>query len=231
MIHIRSSESRGRANFGWLESRHTFSFGQYYDPNHMGVSALRVINDDLVSPGAGFATHGHSHMEIISLVTDGEMVHKDSEGHEQVLPAGEFQLMSAGDGITHSEYNASKQDLLSFLQIWIVPSERGGKPGYQQKRFDLSKPITPIVTPDGREGTLKIKQDAELNHLNLASDEALHVSLDPQRNYFFHVMEGEMQIDGEVLQPGDGAHITQQETLTLQKQGDSAVKALFFDLP
>jgi redox-sensitive bicupin YhaK (pirin superfamily) len=135
MIILRPANERGTANFGWLDSKHSFSFGRYYDPEHMGFSALRVINDDSVAPGAGFATHGHRDMEIISYVLQGSIAHKDSEGNVEVLPAGEFQLMSAGSGITHSEYNASQTDPLKFLQIWIQPNTLGSSPGYQQKNF------------------------------------------------------------------------------------------------
>lgn len=151
MITVRHAEDRGRANFGWLDSKHTFSFGSYYDPKHMGFSELRVINDDLVQPNAGFDTHGHRDMEIISYVLEGVIAHKDSEGNVQTLPAGEFQLMSAGKGIYHSEYNASETDPLRFLQIWIQPNTFGNKPGYQQKDFGRNAGLTTIATPNGRE--------------------------------------------------------------------------------
>ena len=135
MITLRKADERGKAQFGWLKSRHSFSFGSYYDPAHMGFSALRVINDDWVAPGAGFNTHGHRDMEIITLVLQGAIVHKDSAGNEKILPAGEFQLMSAGSGVYHSEFNASQSEELRFLQIWIMPDKQGGAPGYQQKHF------------------------------------------------------------------------------------------------
>jgi redox-sensitive bicupin YhaK (pirin superfamily) len=135
MITLRKADERGKAEFSWLKSRHSFSFGSYYDPAHMGFSELRVINDDWVAPGAGFDTHGHRDMEIITLVLQGAIVHKDSAGHEKVLPAGEFQLMSAGSGVYHSEFNASQSEELHFLQIWIKPNQQGGEPGYQQKHF------------------------------------------------------------------------------------------------
>ncbi|MDM7861270.1 pirin family protein [Alteromonas sp. ASW11-36] len=231
MISIRRAESRGRASFGWLDSRHTFSFGRYYDPAHMGVSALRVINDDKVAAGAGFGTHGHSNMEIISLVTKGAMVHKDSEGHEQLLPAGEFQLMSAGDGIMHSEFNASQQDSLQFLQIWIQPNQMGGKPGYQQKRFDLSAPVTPVITATGEAGTLQIKQDMTLSHINLDSDDSHELALQTGRTYYVHVISGDLGLDDETMHPGDGATITDATELVLQQRGNEPVKALLFDLP
>ena len=231
MISIRRAQARGKASFGWLDSRHTFSFGRYYDRAHMGVSALRVINDDTVAAGAGFGTHGHSNMEIISLVTQGAMVHKDSEGHEQLLPEGEFQLMSAGEGIMHSEFNASQQESLQFLQIWIQPNEMGGEPGYQQKRFDLSAPITPVITASGEAGTLKIKQDMTLSHINLEDDNTQKIGADVQRTYYLHVISGDLRLDDQVLHPGDGVTITEAAHLVMQQHGDEPVKALLFDLP
>lgn len=231
MFNVRLSDARGHANFGWLDSRHTFSFGQYYDPQHMGVSALRVINDDKVAPGAGFGTHGHSHMEIISLVTEGAMVHKDSEGNEQLLPAGEFQLMSAGNGITHSEFNASTTDPLAFLQIWIQPNERGGQPGYQQKRFDLTLPQTMVITPDGSNGTLQIKQDASLSHINLTATDKLTMGLVEERNYYLHVIQGDISVCGHSLSSGDGIHLSEESELELIRNSDSETTALLFDLP
>jgi len=167
MAYRRRSNERGPGDLGWLQSRHTFSFGSYHDPDHMGVSVLRVINDDQVQPGAGFATHSHQDMEIISYVKQGTIEHKDSMGNVEVLPAGEFQLMSAGTGITHSEYNPSDSRALSFLQIWIQPDELGVKPGYQQKSFGKNRGLTPIISPDGRDGTLHIHQDAYLYQLRL----------------------------------------------------------------
>jgi redox-sensitive bicupin YhaK (pirin superfamily) len=162
MITLRSSEARGRGNHGWLDSRHSFSFADYYDPKHMGFSALRVINEDQVTPGSGFGTHGHKDMEIISYVLDGVIAHKDSEGNVQQLPAGEFQLMSAGSGIRHSEYNASESSGLRFLQIWIQPDQFGGKPGYQQKNFGQRNGLTLVISPDGEAGSLTLRQDARL---------------------------------------------------------------------
>ena len=207
MIAIRESESRGKASFGWLDSRHTFSFGQYYDPNYMGLSALRVINDDKVAPSAGFATHGHSNMEIISLVTQGEMIHKDSEGHVQKLPAGEFQLMSAGSGIMHSEYNASDKNPLHFLQIWVQPYEQGGKPGYQQKQFNCDSPLTLVISPDGRDGTLRIKQDTYVHEVNLGVSEQFELDGDVGRKYYIHVINGGIEVNDTKLKAGDGASL------------------------
>lgn len=231
MISVRQAQERGRANFGWLDSKHTFSFGSYYDPQHMGFSALRVINDDKVIPGAGFETHGHRDMEIISYVLSGTIAHKDSEGNVQTLPAGEFQLMSAGKGIYHSEFNASKSDDLRFLQIWIEPNSLGGQPGYQQKDFGREPGLTPIATPDGREGTLHIKQDATLSQLILASGESLSLAVQAGRKVYVHLVSGTLSLDSTTLQPGDGAKVVDQTVLELRSSGSETVTALVFDLP
>lgn len=231
MISVRQAQERGRANFGWLDSKHTFSFGSYYDPQHMGFSALRVINDDKVIPGAGFETHGHRDMEIISYVLSGTIAHKDSEGNVQTLPAGEFQLMSAGKGIYHSEFNASKADDLRFLQIWIEPNSLGGQPGYQQKDFGREPGLTPIATPDGREGTLHIKQDATLSQLILASGESLSLAVQAGRKVYVHLVSGTLLLDSTTLQPGDGAKVVDQTVLELRSSGSETVTALVFDLP
>lgn len=246
MITVRKSEDRGVANFGWLNSRHTFSFGSYYDPQHMGVSALRVINDDIVDPGAGFATHGHRDMEIISLVLEGAIEHKDSEGNIQTLPAGEFQLMSAGSGIMHSEYNASQQDPLRFLQIWVQPNVTGQKPGYQQKDFGKQPGLTPIATPEGQDGTLHIKSDTRLSQLILEPGAELDVSVAKGRKVFVHLVSSELQIttnsSQQTLNSGDGATITLDkgedkgedkgdDKITFTNTGSDQVMALLFDLP
>ncbi|KYN23855.1 pirin [Vibrio cidicii] len=231
MISVRQAQERGRANFGWLDSKHTFSFGSYYDPQHMGFSALRVINDDKVIPGAGFETHGHRDMEIISYVLSGTIAHKDSEGNVQTLPAGEFQLMSAGKGIYHSEFNASKADDLRFLQIWIEPNSLGGQPGYQQKDFGREPGLTPIATPDGREGTLHIKQDATLSQLILASGESFSLAVQAKRKVYVHLVSGSLSLDSTTLQPGDGAKVVDQTAIELRSSGSETVTALVFDLP
>ncbi|KXI27121.1 pirin family protein [Paraglaciecola hydrolytica] len=231
MIEIRHANDRGKANFGWLDSRHTFSFGSYYDEKHMGHSALRVINDDTVVPAAGFGTHGHRDMEIITFVTEGVIEHKDSMGNIQRLPVGEFQLMSAGRGVTHSEYNGSKTDSLKFLQIWIEPNETGGEPGYQQKSFGQAQGLTPVITPTGIDGTLKIRQQASVSQLYLASNTEERVTIAAQRKAYVHVVTGVLQLDGQTLVAGDGAKISQVKQLSLVNQGDDAVVALVFDLP
>lgn len=231
MVEIRRATERGRANFGWLDSRHTFSFGHYYDKNHMGHSALRVINDDRVAPGAGFDTHGHRDMEIISFVTSGEIAHKDSEGNVKTLPAGEFQLMSAGSGIYHSEYNASDEQELTFLQIWIEPNEKGGTPGYQQKDFGRNQGVTPIITPDGEMDTLTIRQNARLSQLILAAGTQASTALVAGNHGYVHLVSGSLKVNGETLAPGDGAKLSQLSEVHFENIGNEEVTALIFDLP
>ncbi|WCN10483.1 pirin family protein [Marinomonas mediterranea] len=231
MITLRNANDRGHANFGWLDSYHTFSFGSYYDPAHMGFSHLRVINDDTVAPSAGFDTHGHRDMEIISLVTQGRIAHKDSVGNIKELPKGEYQLMSAGAGIYHSEFNAKDDETLKFLQIWIQPNKQGGKPGYQQKAFGEDAGITPIITPTGEHGTLAIKQDMQLMQVILEKGQTETVNANSERRYYVHQIEGELTLNnGTKLRPGDGAMIQSEDTLTLQNDQDQRVKAILFDL-
>ena len=229
MITVRRSEDRGPASHGWLESQHTFSFAGYYDPNHMGVSALRVINDDRVSPGAGFATHSHQDMEIISYVKNGTIEHKDSMGHIETLPAGEFQLMSAGTGVTHSEYNPSATEPLEFLQIWIEPNVRGIEPGYQQKLFDYKSGLQLIASPDARDGSLLLHQDAYLHHLRLESDQAATHTLEPGRTLYVHVISGNINFNGQGLNEGDGATI--KDVQVIEFVASEGSEALVFDLP
>lgn len=231
MITLRHASERGIANFGWLDSKHSFSFGSYYDPQHMGFSALRVINDDSVSPGAGFATHGHRDMEIISYVLEGSIAHKDSEGNVEVLPAGEFQLMSAGSGITHSEYNASATEPLKFLQIWIQPNTLGNTPGYQQKNFGQAVGLTTIATPTGENGTLQIKQNATLSQLILAPKSEITYQIATDRKMYVHQVAGELNIEDQQLTIGDGAKLTDMTTVTLVNPTDTQATALIFDLP
>jgi len=231
MISLRLSDDRGRARFSWLDSKHSFSFGNYYDPAHMGFSKLRVINDDTVKPGAGFGTHGHRDMEIISLVLEGCIEHRDSEGNIETLPPGEFQLMSAGQGVTHSEYNASKVDRLRFLQIWIEPNERGGKPGYQQKSFGQKPGLTTIATPTGKANTLKIRQNCYLHQLILDPDAAFELSVNKGRKVYVHIFVGSMQINDHHLDAGDGAKISDIQTISFSNGASSKASALVFDLP
>lgn len=230
MINIRRSNQRGGADFGWLKSKHTFSFGNYYDERQMGFSALRVINDDRVAADSGFDTHGHRDMEIISYVLDGEIAHKDSAGNVATLPPGEFQLMSAGSGIRHSEFNPSQTKELHFLQIWIQPNVYGQAPGYQQKDFGSKKGLTLAVSPDGEAGSLTIKQDARLYQLLLDGNTSAELPASKKRKYYVHVINGELAIEGEIVKPGDGAKIEDINSLVMVAQ-QKAVKALVFDLP
>ncbi len=233
MLELRSATARGAANFGWLDSKHSFSFGRYYDPAQMGFSALRVINDDWVAPGAGFETHGHRDMEIISMVLAGKIAHKDSTGQQQVLPIGEFQLMSAGRGIMHSEFNASASEELKFLQIWIEPNVRGTEPGYQQQAFANLPGMQLIASPDGREQSLRLKQDAYLYQLRLAVDAIEPLQLMANRKYYLHLISGELQLttsEGVVtVKAGDGVKLANIDGLQLQSITDS--HGLWFDLP
>jgi redox-sensitive bicupin YhaK (pirin superfamily) len=230
MINIRRSNQRGGADFGWLKSKHTFSFGNYYDERQMGFSALRVINDDRVAADSGFDTHGHRDMEIISYVLEGEIAHKDSAGNVATLPPGEFQLMSAGSGIRHSEFNPSQTKELHFLQIWIQPNVYGQTPGYQQKDFGSKKGLTLAVSPDGEAGSLVIKQDARLYQLLLDGNTSAELPASTKRKYYVHVINGELAIEGEIVKPGDGAKIEDINSLVMIAQ-QKAVKALVFDLP
>jgi redox-sensitive bicupin YhaK (pirin superfamily) len=230
MLALRQSSQRGSADHGWLNSLHSFSFADYYDPAHMGFSKLRVINQDIVQPGKGFGTHGHRDMEIISYVLEGNIAHKDSQGNVRTLPAGEFQLMSAGSGITHSEYNHSHEDPLKFLQIWIEPNVKGQTPGYQQKDFGQSEGLTHIISPDGRQGTLKVKQDMHLHQLVLTADnESILTSEQP--NQYIHLVTGNLSVNGQVMSPGDGLKITQEPTVKFKALAGDPVTALVFELP
>jgi len=230
MIEVRKANERGKANFGWLDSNHTFSFGHYYDPEHMGFSALRVINDDVVAPSAGFETHGHRDMEIISYVLEGSIEHKDSKGNSEILPAGEFQLMSAGQGILHSEFNVSATAKLRFLQIWIQPNSTGGRPDYQQKKFSKEPGLTTVITPTGENGTLKIKQDAKLHQLILAAGSQLDFQ-PKQQNVYVHIVHGNLDVNGTKLNPGDGAKIIEPSELKFLNPSSEQVTALVFELP
>lgn len=229
MDYIRKSEARGRANFGWLDSKHSFSFGNYYDPSHMGISVLRVINDDLVSPGAGFGTHGHRDMEIISYVLEGDIAHKDSEGNEYVIPAGDVQCMTAGTGITHSEFNANKNRPLKFLQIWVLPETKGLTPGYEQKTIDQTGPITTIVAKGGQGNALHIHQDVRIDRIVLKAGQSVTVS-NGSRVGYLHMFAGAGQVNGNAFEQGDAIGVVNKTELKLVA-GSEGLSALWFDLP
>jgi len=229
MMTLRHSDERGHVNHGWLHAKHSFSFGSYYDAEHMGVSALRVINDDQIAPGQGFPSHSHQDMEIITYVTSGAIAHKDSMGNTEVIPAGEFQFISAGSGITHSEYNPSSSDDLKLFQIWIEPNQLGIEPGYQQKKFMSKDGVQLIASPDARDESFLIHQDAYLYLLRLQAGHSLSYSLGTERSIYVHVIEGELEIDGQHLFAGDAATITQ--TADVNFNGLEKTQALLFDLP
>ncbi|TKB45502.1 pirin family protein [Thalassotalea mangrovi] len=233
MKYIRKAADRGTVNFGWLHSQHSFSFGHYYDPKHMGVSVLRVINDDIVQPGRGFDTHGHRDMEIISYVISGALEHKDSSGNIYTVPAGEVQRMSAGRGVMHSEYNASDKEAVNFLQIWIQPNVFGTQPGYQQKRIDQDGRLTPLVTPNGKDGSLTMQQDASLSRLRLDDGESFTLKVSdhtPNRVGYLHLVRGTVSANGEQFSAGDAFMTEAGDNLDVIGQGDE-VEALWFDLP
>lgn len=270
MVYMRKAEERGKVNLGWLNSNHSFSFGHYYDVNHMGFSVLRVINDDVVQPGRGFDTHGHKDMEIVSYVVKGALKHKDSAGNEYQVPAGDIQVMSAGRGIMHSEYNASDTEEVNFLQIWILPNQKGGAPTYGQRALaprgetnplssrtltpDMSLPRTTeayqdehgananvaarqrqlLVSADGRQGSLPIKQDASISSIHLSDGEQFTLHTGPRKGYL-HIVRGTLkaniksELQGISLRQGDGLGIYMNDRLQLDSQGEAL--ALWFDLP
>ena len=231
MIKLRSAADRGRTDWGWLDSRHTFSFGDYYDPSHEGFHALRVINDDRVKAGAGFGTHGHHDMEILSYVLEGALAHKDSSGGGGVIRPGEIQFMRAGTGVTHSEYNDSKTDAVHFLQIWVVPDTRGLKPAYGQRAFDRDaarQGLVLLASRDGRDGSLQVQQDVDLWVTLLEAGEARTLALRPGRHAWVHVARGSASVNGKTLGEGDGAAISGEDAVTLTGRGPGEV--LVFDL-
>ncbi len=230
MLTIRHAQERGRASFGWLDSRHTFSFGHYYDPRFMGFGPLRVINEDRVQPGRGFDTHGHKDMEIISYVLDGEMAHKDSMGNSSVMRPGDVQRMSAGTGVRHSEYNASTTDPLHFLQIWIIPERNGMQPGYEQKHFtkaDKRGQLRLIGSRDGREGSVTIHQDVDLYAVVLDEADSVTWRLVEGRKGWLQVARGEVQLDDRPLAAGDGVALEGPSAITMTGR---AAEILAFDM-
>ncbi len=231
MIAIRQANDRGIANFGWLDSRHTFSFGQYYDPQFMGFGPLRVINEDKVTPGQGFGTHGHSDMEIISYVLDGALEHKDSLGTGSIIRPGDVQRMSAGTGVRHSEYNASDTDPVHFLQIWILPEKDGAEPGYEQKAFSDEEKrgrLRLVGSRDGRDGSVTIHQDVDLYASLLDGDDTIEFELGEGRNGWVQVARGSLELNGKVLEAGDGVALKGASTLEFGNADGAEV--LLFDM-
>lgn len=228
MKYIRRSADRGAVNLGWLMSKHSFSFGSYHDPKHMGVSALRVINDDMVMPGQGFGTHGHRDMEIISYVTEGALKHEDSEGNKHIVPAGDVQRMSAGSGVMHSEMNASDTEKVKFFQIWIQPNKMGIKPSYEQKTIPQQGQLTPLVTTTGENGTLALNQDASLSRLVLKQNDTFNLIPGDYIGYL-HLVKGEFKVGAESFAAGDAFAMEPKQQLELQASTD--LEALWFTLP
>ena len=231
MLTIRKAADRGRADFGWLDSRHTFSFGEYHDPAHMGFGPLRVINDDRVAPGGGFPTHPHRDMEIVTYVLDGALEHKDSLGTGSVIRPGEVQRMSAGTGIRHSEYNASKVNPVHFLQIWVVPEKKGLPPGYEQKSFGAEEKrgrLRLVGSRDGRDGSLVIHRDVDLYATLLAKGDGVTHTTAPGRAAWVQVARGTVKLNGAVLEAGDGVALEHAGTLALE--GTSDAEVLLFDM-
>lgn len=228
MITIRPRHQRGSANYGWLDTHYSFSFAEYYDPQHMGVSVLRVINDDRIAPISGFDTHPHRDMEIISYLLEGTIEHRDSMGEHGLLHTGEVQVMSAGSGIQHSEHNPSSDQPLHLLQIWITPNQKHVKPRYQQQDFSANRGIHLIVSPDGGDGPLNIHQDAFLYQLRLEQQSLKH-PVRHGRSYYLQVAKGALSVNGQQLQAGDGATIIDESELCFSTNDQA--EALLFDLP
>lgn len=232
MMQVRKSEERGHAEHGWLSSRHTFSFAEYRDPRHMGFGPLRVINEDKVAGGQGFGTHGHQDMEIISYVLEGALEHKDSLGNGSVLRPGDVQRMSAGTGVRHSEFNHSPTERAHFLQIWILPDRAGHAPGYEEKHFDAGSKrgqLRLVVSPDGRDGSLRMNQDAFVYATLLDGEERAEHALAPDRQGYVHVARGKVTVNGIELRAGDALKIEQEERIALDRAEDAEI--LLFDLP
>lgn len=231
MIKLRNAGDRGHANHGWLDTYHSFSFGEYYDPNHMGFHSLRVINEDRVEPGQGFGTHGHKDMEIISYVLQGELEHKDSMGNGSTLKAGDLQLMSAGSGITHSEYNPSKTSPVHFYQIWISPEKQGLTPGYQERSFVPKKEnngLALIASEDGRNNSLSINQNASVFLAALEPGQETTHLLKADRGAWVQVLRGSLEVNSTSLAEGDGAAMREEGAIVLR--ANSAAEVMLFDL-
>jgi redox-sensitive bicupin YhaK (pirin superfamily) len=229
-IKIRRGNERGHADHGWLNAYHTFSFANYYDPAHMGFRTLRVINDDTVSPGAGFGTHPHRDMEIITYILSGELEHKDSMGNGRIIKTGEVQYMAAGTGVQHSEFNPSEKNPVHLLQIWIQPDQRGAKPRYEEKSLAKAKTgvLHLVASKTGRNHSIAINQDAELSLARLEPGDTVQHSLATGRHAWVHVAEGAVELNGQKLNAGDAAAVSEEALLKLKASANSQV--LLFDL-
>jgi redox-sensitive bicupin YhaK (pirin superfamily) len=232
MIDLRKANQRGHANHGWLDSYHSFSFADYYDPQHMGFGPLRVINEDRITPGAGFGTHGHRDMEIISYVLDGELAHKDSMGTGSVIRPGDVQRMSAGSGVRHSEFNHSQDKGAHFLQIWIEPNVKGIPPSYEEKRFPAEEKqgtLRVVASSDGRDGSVTIHQDACLYAGLFEAGQEAELPLATGRLAYVHAIKGEVTVNGQLLAAGDAAKLSKEDTVRIS--GGKNAEVLVFDLP
>lgn len=232
MLQLLPASSRGRTRISWLDSAHSFSFGEFYKPDQMGFRVLRVVNDDRVAAGGGFGTHGHKDMEIISYVVSGSLEHKDSIGTGSRIVPGDVQRMSAGSGIRHSEFNGSKTEPVRFLQIWIPPSERGLPPSYEQRHFPMDErrgALRLVASPDGAQGSVTIHQDARLYAGLLSGDEQVTLPLAADRHAWVQVVRGVVHANGQRMAEGDGLAVSEVDTLTLS--GGEDAELLVFDLP
>ena len=232
MIQIRRADDRGYADHGWLRSYHSFSFADYFDPEHVEFGPLRVINEDRVVPGAGFSTHGHRDMEIISYVLEGALAHKDSTGTSSVIRPGDVQRMSAGRGVLHSEFNGSQSEPVHFLQIWIQPDVRGIDPGYEQKHFtdaDKRGRLRLVASPDGADGSVRIHQDARVYAGRFDGAERAELALSAGRRAYVHVARGQVRVNGELLSTGDALKLTDVANVAITD--GSGAEVLVFDLP
>jgi quercetin 2,3-dioxygenase len=231
MINIRKSNDRGRANHGWLDTHFTFSFADYFDPEHVQFRTLRVMNDDRVAGGGGFPMHPHRDMEIVTYVLEGALEHRDSMGNGSVIKPGDVQYMSAGSGVTHSEFNPSKTEAVHLYQIWMLPEKKGMKPAYDQKTFSETEKrgkLRLVASPDGREGSLKIRQDNELYATVLEAGDSVKHALKPERHAYVQVARGSVKLNGQQLAEGDGAAISAEKAVELTGVKDAEV--LLFDL-
>lgn len=229
MIFLRAANDRGHANHGWLDSWHTFSFADYYDAKYMGFSALRVINEDRIAQGKGFGTHPHKDMEILTYVLDGTVEHQDSMGNKEQIHAGEFQIMSAGTGVRHSEYNGRDDQALHLYQIWIIPQQTGLAPRYEQRRFDAPQGRQLVLSPDARDGSLKVFQDMTLSRWALTGGQQETLAVAPGRRVWIQVVRGELDINGQPAGASDALAVWDEAALTLKAGRDSEI--LIFDLP
>jgi quercetin 2,3-dioxygenase len=231
MIRLRKARDRGHADHGWLDTHHTFSFASYYDPAHMGFRSLRVMNEDRVTPGRGFGVHSHQDMEIVSYVLEGALEHKDSMGNGEVLRPGEFQRISAGTGIAHSEFNPSKSEPTHFYQIWLLPESNGLSPSYEQKRFDdpeLRNTLRLVASRDGENGSLTIHQDARIYLSKLDAGRTVEFTIARGRHAWLQVLRGGVTLNGKTMQTSDGVAVSNEATLTVSATSDTEI--MLFDL-